>query len=240
MLDWLRRPSGDPVIEIAGRAVPLVIRRMRHARRMTLRLAPDGREVRLSIPAWTPGAEALAFARSRRDWLASQLDKVPEPAAIGDGTVFPFRGENLRLNHHPGASRRPCAADGELVAGGPESALPSRLRRWLQAEARTLLENDLADYCGTVGRGLSPLALSNARRRWGSCSPAGEIRINWRLIMAPDMVRRSVVAHEVAHLVHFDHSAAFHHLLGQLFEEDLAQANLWLKRHGPSLYRWFG
>ena len=39
-------------------------------------------------------------------------------------------------------------------------------------------------------------------------------RINWRLVMAPDPVRRSVVAHEVAHLVHFDHSPAFHALLG--------------------------
>jgi hypothetical protein len=37
--------------------------------------------------------------------------------------------------------------------------------------------------------------------------------------MAPDAVRRSVVAHEVAHLVHFDHSPAFHALLDALFEE---------------------
>jgi hypothetical protein len=43
------------------------------------------------------------------------------------------------------------------------------------------------------------LALTNARSRWGSCS-GKVIRLNWRLIMAPDAVRRSVVAHEVAHL----------------------------------------
>ena len=58
--------------------------------------------------------------------------------------------------------------------------------------------------------------------------------------MAPDEVRRSVVAHEVAHLVHFDHSPAFHALLGDLFEGRLDKADSWLKREGRSLYAAFG
>ena len=58
--------------------------------------------------------------------------------------------------------------------------------------------------------------------------------------MAPDHVRRSVVAHEVAHLVHFDHSPAFHALLARLFEGTLAEADGWLKRDGRTLYAAFG
>ena len=58
--------------------------------------------------------------------------------------------------------------------------------------------------------------------------------------MAPDAVRRSVVAHEVAHLIHFDHSPRFHALLGELFEGDLPAANAWLKQHGRGLYQPFG
>jgi predicted metal-dependent hydrolase len=49
-------------------------------------------------------------------------------------------------------------------------------------------------------------------------------------------VRRAVVAHEVTHLVHFNHSPAFHALLAQLFEGSIEEANRWLKRHGRSLY----
>ena len=66
------------------------------------------------------------------------------------------------------------------------------------------------------------------------------IRLNWRLIQAPDFVRRSVVAHEVTHLVHFDHSPAFHALLGDLYEDDIAVADRWLKQNGRSLYAHFG
>jgi predicted metal-dependent hydrolase len=44
----------------------------------------------------------------------------------------------------------------------------------------------------------------------------------------------------VAHLLHFDHSPRFHRALEQLFEGDLATANLWLKREGRGLYASFG
>lgn len=241
MLDWLRRdPKEEPVVEVAGRALPVVIRRLDRARRMTMRLAPDGSEVRISIPRWTGTAEALAFAQARRDWLARQIETIPAATSIANGATLQFRGEALLLSHDSRAPRRPVVADGALRVGGIETSLAPRVMRWLQGEARDTMTGDLGEYCARVGQPTPRLALSSARRRWGSCAPDGSIRINWRLIMAPDMVRRSVVAHEVAHLVHFDHSPAFHHCLKELFEGSVHEANRWLKAHGRSLYVPFG
>ncbi|PEQ11320.1 metal-dependent hydrolase [Novosphingobium sp. PC22D] len=233
---WLRRESAAPAITIGERELPIVIRRLARSRRMTMRLAPDGSEVRISMPTWGRTADALAFAASRRDWLARQVAAIPGPVALGHGGTIAFRGAVLEIAHDPAARRRPAIEGPTLRIGGPEASLPSRLRRWMQDEARALLADDLAEYCVKAGRSAPKLALSNAQRRWGSCAPDGAIRINWRLIMAPDAVRRSVVAHEVAHLIHFDHSRAFHACLAGLFEGDIDHANAWLKRHGRSLY----
>jgi predicted metal-dependent hydrolase len=242
MIDWLRRnPRTPPQVEVAGRSLPLVVRRLGHARRLTLRLAPDGNEVRVSMPRWGRIEDALAFARSRCDWLASQLATLPIPAeALRHGTLVPYRGSMLRIEHVEKALRRPRLLEECIHLGGPAASLQPRLRRWLEAEARRLLAEDLAYYCARAGLAMPKLSLSGAQRRWGSCSSKGAIRINWRLVMAPDQVRRSVVAHEVAHMVHFDHSPRFHALLGELFEGDLAEANRWLKRQGRGLYRHFG
>jgi predicted metal-dependent hydrolase len=114
------------------------------------------------------------------------------------------------------------------------------VHRWLETEALRLLGEDLSHYCVRAGVSQPQLRLSRAVRRWGSCSGAGCIRINWRLVQAPDNVRRSVVAHEVAHLRHFDHSPAFRAMLGELFEGDLKAADAWLKREGRALYAPFG
>lgn len=241
MLDWLRRdPRSPQTIIIAGRELPVVVRRLDHARRLTMRLAPDGSEVRISMPRWGRTAEALTFAAARRDWLERQLAAVPTPSTLQAGSVIRVRGEPLVLDHDAGARRAPAREGDMLRIGGALASLEPRLRRWLQGEAKRLLAADLAYYCTAAGLPVSPLALSNARQRWGSCAASGAIRINWRLIMAPDFVRRSVVAHEVAHLVHFDHSPAFHACLGALFEGDLPAANAWLKREGRGLYQPFG
>lgn len=244
MLDWLRRRPDEPLlVAVGGRDLPLLIRRLAQARRMTLRLAADGEAVLISMPRWAREADALAFVHSRADWLAEQAAHRPTAAPPEPGGLLPYRGVPHRIVHHPQGGRRiQCETETEpsLTLGGPIESVPGRLQRWLAAEARRLLAEDLADYCARAGLAQPALALTSARRRWGSCSASGTVRINWRLIMAPDAVRRSVVAHEVAHLIHFDHSPRFHALLADLFEGDIAEANRWLKQHGQALYGAFG
>ena len=252
MLDWLRRPparqpgsSGKTAeaprsIEIGGRELPLRIRRLRNARRMTLRLAPDGSEARVTMPPWGRIGEAESFARDRADWLARQLVHVPARQAPQPGGSILYRGRTLIVVWQEQAPRNPLLGDERVVLGGPEAGVVSRLRRWLEAEALKLFAADLGHYCGLAGVAVPPVRLSRAIRRWGSCAGDGTIRINWRLVMAPDAVRRSVIAHEVAHLTHFNHSPAFHAHVANLFEGDLGGANRWLRQEGRSLYAPFG
>ncbi len=244
MIDWLRGELSEPSVAVAGRTLPLAIRRNARAQRLTMRLAPDGSEVRITLPHWCGTRHALAFAQARTAWLEQQLSLVPAAAPVTAGTIIPYRGRSLRIAWNERGSRRPQAEADALVCGGPETALPRRIRYWLEEEALRLLALDLAEYCARAGRDPPALKLSRAQRRWGSCSVAREgpraIRINWRLVMAPDAVRRSVVAHEVAHLAHFDHSPAFHAHLAALFEGEITAADGWLRQHGRSLYAPFG
>lgn len=244
MIGWLRRRPAEPpaprTCRIGGRDVPLTLRRIAHARRITLRITPDRAGISLSAPPWVPLAEALAFVRTREDWILAALDQAPRGEPIGPGAIVRWRGTALTVMWDKAARRAPRVEGDALVVGGPVETLHARIGRWLEAEARRLLAADLAEYCARAGQPVPALSLSRARRRWGSCSARGVIRINWRLIMAPDAVRRQVVAHEVAHLVHFDHSPAFHAMLGALFEGDVAATNRWLKGHGASLYQPFG
>ena len=240
MIDWLRRENQQPSVTIAGREVPLAIRRHARATRLTMRLAPDGSEVRITLPRWGRTSDALVFAHKRIDWLESQLAAVPRTAPPEPGGTVLYRGQPVTIEWEPRLPRKPLLSGELLQLGGPAETVTRRVHRWLEAEALRLLGEDLADYCARAGVPAPQLRLSRAARRWGSCSGAGCIRINWRLVQAPDDVRRSVVAHEVAHLKHFDHSPAFRALLGELFEGDLKGADAWLKQQGRSLYAPFG
>ncbi|TRD10899.1 M48 family metallopeptidase [Erythrobacter insulae] len=240
MIDWLKRSSARPEIEIDGETLPIVLRRHRTAKRMTMRLAPDGSEVRLTLPRWADPNEAIAFARARTQWLSTQRAKVPPRTAVQPGSEVTFRGSLVSLAWDENAPRRPALIAGQLRVGGPIEGLETRIRRWMERQALDLFETETQHYCSRARLDPVPVGLSRAQKRWGSCSEKSRIRLNWRLIQAPDFVRRSVVAHEVAHLVHFDHSPAFNALLASLYEGDISEADGWLKRHGRTLYSSFG
>lgn len=229
----------EHLLRLEGRAVPVRIRRHATARRMTLRIAPDGEAVAITIPRWGREREALRFAADRQGWIARQLAARPEPIDLRHGALLAFRGEELAIDHDSSRPRRIAREGARLIVGGPGDNLGRRIERWLRAQMLDLVAEDVTYFCAVAGIDPVPHRLSGARRRWGSCSSSGTLRINWRLVMAPDFVRRSVVAHEVAHLVHFDHSPAFHALCDRIAPGLQEPSDRWLRAQGKSLYAAF-
>ena len=236
MIDWLRAPA-DPVVVLGAGELPLHIRRHPRATRMTLRLGEDGESARVTLPRWGTTREAVKFAQSRAGWLEAQLAKRPPRTEPHPGGIVVFRGRELMIDWHADLPRKAVLRDTSITLGGPRDTLAPRLRRWMQGEARALFADDLAFYASRAGLCLPDFALSNARRRWGSCSSNGNLSFSWRLVLAPEDVLDYVVAHEVAHLQELNHSARFWAVVEELYGPSKKQQH-WLKKNGSALHRY--
>jgi len=110
------------------------------------------------------------------------------------------------------------------------------VRNWLHAQASRLLAWRLTRIARKLGRAPSRFALSNAQTQWGSCTRRGHVRLNWRLVQAPLTLIDYVAAHELAHLIHLDHSPRFWAQVAELCPEALAR-RAELRTMGAALFR---
>ena len=223
-------------ISLNGVRYPLHLRRSKQARSIIVSADTVKGVVRLTVPTYASEHQALRFAQSKSDWLNARFAEAVPPVTVEDGSQIAFLGEPCIIRWSPEFARAPLLVEDEIRLGGPAEHVESRMLRWLKAQARAIFAEDLQFYCTRAGTDLPRLAVGDARRRWGSCSGRQSIRLSWRLVMAPPHVRRSVVAHEVAHLTHMDHSRRFYALLDQIYESDRHVADRWLKNHGRGLH----
>lgn len=222
--------SEDPRLPL-----PIRLMRLRRSRRLRLRVDHEAGLLKLTLP-WRHSAKAaLDWAVGQTPWIEQQLAAAPIGLPYADGIAIPIQGVAHRIVHEPGSRRGVRLEADTLVVGGPLESLPSAVGRWLRALARERLSAETAVVAAAAGVTIRSVSIGDPVTRWGSCSSAGAIRFSWRLILAPPDVLRFVVAHEVAHRLHMDHSPAFKAAEEALFGGPVAAVRSELRRLGPSL-----
>lgn len=92
-----------------------------------------------------------------------------------------------------------------IPAADPEAGTVRVLRRL----AETGLTLAVARLSAQVGVTVQQVSVRDQTSRWGSCSTAGTLSLNWRLILLPPILHDHVILHELAHRRHMDHSDRF-------------------------------
>lgn len=87
----------------------------------------------------------------------------------------------------------------------PTAEQAQRYRRM----AREYLPDRVAYWSQRMGALPTALHITSARTRFGSCSGSNSISLSWRLMQYPPEAIDYVVVHELCHIRHHDHSAAF-------------------------------
>jgi len=104
----------------------------------------------------------------------------------------------------------------------------------LYAKAKAVLPERVSYYASLLHVKYGRITIRCQRTKWGSCSAKGNLNFNCLLMLCPDDVRDSVVAHEVSHLLELNHSARFYEVLYGIFP-DYDRCRKWLTQNGAAL-----
>lgn len=186
--------------------------------------------------------EHLKWAQEK---IAHRLKQAPPLPPYTDGSVVTFMEQSFTLHIQGDGAGENVHSRMDLVNKKILFRFPPQAtERAIQKNVGILLQDYMSQYFLPIIRErlhyynqlhlqkkIAKVSLRNTSTRWGSCTYDGKISISTRLLFAPIWVVDYVLIHELCHLVHHDHSAAFWNLVGKIYPNYKA-AEKYLAEHG--------
>ncbi len=241
-------------ISINGAQIEYTLQRSTRRRRtIQMQLDPEA-GLKVLVPHTLTDSEIEDFLLKRSDWILEHRptgSNADNEHDWGDGGTEMLRGKNVQVvvqerdEDDIGRDLPPTVAkslEGDTVAVIiPPGMAPEKksemvrqwLTEWYRQEALDHFKSRVAEFGSILGVQPRYLKLSNAKKRWGSCSGKQSINLNWRLIMLEDRIIDYVVVHELAHLLELNHSKAFWKIVEGVFP-DHKELRRRLRQHSPS------
>ncbi len=225
----LTKPTPPPkretpfFIQVHGKDFPVTIH---IENRYNSRVSVNAKEINIRISSRLSKAEQKKQADHFLKWAKEKLDGKPQlmeelpQRNYADGEILQIGGQVFFIRIISQAKPKSSARiSGQqlvihLAAGLHEEARKNTLSylisRCLCKFFQPVIDKRLRQLNEQyIQRPLYQVKLKYNTTNWGSCSTQGNINISLRLLFAPAEVVDYVLIHELVHLIHHNHSAAF-------------------------------
>lgn len=201
--------------------------------RKTLGIEIDrGGNLIVRAPRRLDQATIEGFLESRAKWIEEKRRLVLERRAAvvaenqDDLQNVWFLGKQYRLRRQD--ALRVDFTEDEMVM--PRSWQTAHLRAWLKAACQLEIQRRVPLMAPLMQLRPTGMHVTEAKTRWGSCSSKNSLNFSWRLIFCPPEVISYVVIHELCHIKHKDHSAAFWAMVAQ-YDPKYESRKAWLQSY---------
>lgn len=206
----------------------------------------DNGQVLVKAPSDVSKREISSLVLEKAGWIreksasAARVNRQKIIHRFAQGEPFLYLGKTYPLHVSYDANvRQVCVSlsSNQFLIQTPVvdiKAMEAAVLLWYRENALRLMEQRVAYYSPALGKKPSKVMVREQKSRWGSCNSKGELRFNWKLIMAPPQVVDYVAVHELCHLKEMNHSAAFWKLVEGLCPEHKT-CRQWLKDYGQLL-----
>lgn len=171
--------------------------------------------------------------RAQARW--AELNPLHATKEFVSGETVYFLGQPHRLDFRadalPGVARL-----GDVIAlnSADKGRAEELLKDFYRKEALARLPGLVRQHAASMGLKPGAVRVLELGHRWGSCSPKGNLNFHWKAIAVPVEVLHYLVVHELAHLVHRDHSARFWRVVEAEMHGWQTHAT-WLAEHGAQM-----
>ena len=190
----------------------------------------------VSIPRHISFKDGFNFAQENSNWLIEQYNEMMPIILIENGAEIYFEGKKRKIIYLNDLRSNVELFDKSIIIKNNKNAHQKLLYKWIQKRIFEKTKDTVFNFSKSLNVKIRNIKLSNSFSYWGSCNSNNDICINWRLAFSPPEVLEYIIAHEMCHLVEFNHSKKFWKLVDKLIPKRKSKET-WLKKNGNYLYR---
>jgi len=189
------------------------------------------------VPKNVSDKDLQEVIRKHDSWISKKkqemLSKDPKFSAkqFVNGEGFLYLGKYYKLKITAESQELLFLSDQFLLGRDNVDGARELFVEWYRRAAFQKITERAELISQSTGLKFSRINITNAEKRWGSCSNRGRLNFSWRLVMAPVSVIDYVVLHELVHTSVKNHSNKFWNKV-QAYMPDYAKSNEWLKQKG--------
>lgn len=205
------------------------------------------RDGKVMVPPvhYTP-EQVDALVDSKRLWIYRNLAEWKDFNASAvtrewvNGETFLYLGSAYRLALVSAQDAPLKLKDGrfclsrEVIELGGTEAAKAAFERFYADKAQQRFTDRIAYFTPKVGVEVSAIKVKDMGYRWASYGRNGVINLHWKCMMAPPKIIDYIVAHELCHFHHRNHSDAFWNEVDKVMP-DWRERKEWLRKRGASL-----
>ena len=222
-------------LEIEEGTDTIPVKLSRHPRAKRLILKQDGKTAvfKITLPPYGSVHQAQEFIQSQKDWILKRYQKEASAQSFTPGQEVPLYGEKVTLTHDATRLRGLVKRqENHIIIPGDQHHFHRRFVDYIKTDLRHYMTPYIHDKASRIGKTVNRIRIADQKTRWASCSTRGTLSFSCRLIFTPKYVIDYIIAHEVAHLQHMNHSKDFWALCMHLCDDPIL-TDLALSKSAP-------
>ncbi len=202
----------------------------------------DGK-VSVLVPEKLTSRQVDDILESKRKWIYQSLaewqdlnaNRIQRDYVNGEG--FLYLGRSYRLKLVSDLPEPLMLKDGYFCLRAIKGSAPDAdavFREFYRAKGAIRIPPRVAYFQSKMGVKSKSIKIMDLKHRWASCTASGNLNFHWKCMMAPLTVIDYIVVHELAHLIHSNHSAAFWNEVDKVMP-DFQERKIWLRDNGAGM-----
>lgn len=199
----------------------VIFKKNPRSKRITLKVKTDGTVI-VTLPQSVAYKIAEPILHQNIAWVKQQIEKAKakqQTTLLSYNSSFQIRKKSLQILPHNQEQLIVSNQQDKVEVLVPRTWDMSRkevqeqlqyiITETLRYEAKNYLPERTQELANKKGVLINQIRVKKVKTRWGSCSSKSNINLSLYLMLLPDDLIDYVILHELAHIKHQNHSAAF-------------------------------